>query len=168
MWFLQIAQLSTTISAQVNDFWETRNIQTHYAAYLYKKLKKLKLGFESTPSPESDSIPLLDLKSLRFFGRGRASTTRSLTGGNHRHIGIQRSHGWNLDRSVSVLRSAAEKKSDEWKKICWKIEIKKNDLRKRKRSRILIELFQKPLVCLGLLFIWATKTDLWKKGPWFS
>ena len=45
------------------------------------------------PGPESDGVPLLDLKSLGLLGRGRTCRARALTYGNHRHVGVQCRHG---------------------------------------------------------------------------
>ena len=51
----------------------------------------VRVSGDHTPSPESDSIPLLDLKSLRLLGR-RTSAAGGLAGGDHRNVRIQSSH----------------------------------------------------------------------------
>lgn len=59
------------------------------------KSKKLGLGFRgivSTPGPESDGVPLLDLESLGLLA-GRTGAARGLAGGNHGNVGIQGRHG---------------------------------------------------------------------------
>ena len=57
---------------------------------------------DHTPSPESDSIPLLDLKSLRLLGR-RTSAAGGLAGGDHRNVRIQSSHPWKENNTISSV-----------------------------------------------------------------
>lgn len=72
MWFLQIAQLSTTISAENRPRKSTKNSR--------ESSIKLGLGFMKifeakmveiiiTPSPERNGVPFFDLETLRFLDR---------------------------------------------------------------------------------------------------
>lgn len=96
MWFRQIAQLSTTMSA----ITETKTVSIiNRESQKQEEIRVWERVQRETPSPESNGVPLLDLEALGFLGRRRRTGAGGggIVGGNHWHVGIQSRHAFSTE-----------------------------------------------------------------------